>query len=438
MFDLIIENGTCVLPQQTTPMDIGVTSGKIAAIGKLNDQPAKKRIDATGLHILPGVIDTQVHFREPGLEHKEDLESGTRAAILGGVTGVFEMPNTKPPTTSQEALNDKLNRARSRAWCNYAFYIGATSDNLNELPKLEKLKGVCGIKIFMGSSTGNLLLDRDEWIENVLKNGTRPVAIHAEDEALLKLKKTQIPKNAGPEYHPVWRDAEVALTATKKIVQMAEKFKRQVHVLHISSKEEMEFLRDKNRYVSVETLPQFLVFSGPDVYRKIGTKAQMNPPIRYEEDRTAVWTALKDGVVDVLGTDHAPHTLEEKSKPYPESPSGMPGVQTLVPVMLTQVQQGRLSLEKFSQLTSQNPAKIFGIKNKGKVELGYDADFTVVDLQKTKVIRNADMATKSGWTPFDGFESRGWPTHTIIGGVVVMENDKVVGTPQGQALEFLS
>lgn len=426
-----------MLPQQTVPADIGVTAGKIANIGQLDKATAKKRINAKGLHILPGVIDTQVHFREPGLEHKEDLESGTRAAILGGVTGVFEMPNTKPPTTSLEALHDKLKRASSRAWCNYAFYVGATSDNITELSKLEKHKGVCGIKIFMGSSTGNLLLDRDEWIEEVLKNGTRPVAVHAEDEALLKFKKTQLPKNVGPEYHPVWRDAEVALTATQKIMQMAEKFKRQVHILHISSKEEMRLLRSKSHYVSVETLPQFLIFSSPEVYKKLGTRAQMNPPIRYEEDRMAVWAALKDGVVDVLGTDHAPHTLEEKSKPYPESPSGMPGVQTLVPVMLTQIHQGHLTLEKFSQLTSQNPARIFGLKNKGKLEIGYDADFTIVDLKKTKVIRDADMATKCGWTPFDGFEAKGWPTHTVLAGIVVMEDDKIVGEPQGQPLEFL-
>ncbi len=434
---LLLKNGTCVFPSgEITQADIAVTDGKITAIGALGNTPAEQIIDASHLHILPGMIDTQVHFREPGLEHKEDLESGTRGAVLGGVTSLFEMPNTNPSTLTKEALEDKLNRAKGRAWTDHAFYMGSADSNAEQLGELEKLHGCCGVKVFMGSSTGSLLVQDDATLLKVLKSGRRRVAIHAEDEYRLIERKHLAEAEGHPRAHPIWRDEEVCLRATQRLIRLAREAKRRVHVLHVTTAEEMAFLAQHKDIATVEVLPQHLTLTAPECYERLGTLAQMNPPIRDKRHQDALWQAIREGVVDVLGSDHAPHTREEKAKPYPQSPSGLTGVQTMVPLMLNHVAEGRLSLQRMVDLLSTSQARVFGIVGKGRIAKGCDADFTIVDLNATRTIENKWIASKVGWTPFDGMTVRGWAVMTIIRGVVVMRDDALLGTPIGQPMRF--
>ena len=391
--------------------------------------------EAKGLHVLPGVIDTQVHFREPGNEHKEDLESGSRAAVLGGVTAVFEMPNTSPPTTSRMAMEDKLSRARNRMHCDYAFYVGATPQNVGALSELESMPGVCGVKAFLGSSTGTLLLSEEESIFAALKGGRRRMAVHSEDEARLKERKP-FAKTGDPRTHPVWRDAETARLSTERVLRLARAAGRKLHVLHVTTADELPLLADARDFATVETTPQHLTLAAPECYERLGTYAQMNPPIREAHHREALWKAVSEGLVDVIGSDHAPHTREEKNKTYPNTPSGMPGVQTLAPILLDHVNAGRLSLERFVDLTSAGAARIFGIAGKGRIAKGFDADFTIVDLKKKRKIENSWIASKCGWTPFDGMETTGWPVATIIRGKAVMRDHALTQASQGQPLRF--
>ncbi|MEX2202444.1 MAG: dihydroorotase [Dongiaceae bacterium] len=434
-YDLIIRGGIAATPNGIAPCDIAVKDGRIAALGPI-DGTAGETIDATGLHVLPGVIDTQVHFREPGLEHKEDLESGTRAAALGGVTAVFEMPNTHPSTTSAAAIADKVTRATGRAWCDFAFFVGASEENAAELATLERVPGCCGVKIFMGSSTGSLLVADDDGLEAVLRSGTRRCAIHAEDEPRLRERLALVREGADVSMHPVWRDEETALRATKRIVALARKAGRRIHVLHVTTAEEMEFLAGHKDLVTVETTPQHLTLAAPDCYEQLGTFAQMNPPIREARHRAALWRAVTDGVVDVIGSDHAPHTKEEKAKPYPQSPSGMPGVQTLVPLLLDHVANGRLTLERFVDLTSASAARIYNIAGKGRIALGYDADLTLVDLKAPWTIENDWIASKCGWTPFAGMQVTGRPVATIVRGLSAMRDGALLDAPRGQPIRF--
>ena len=435
-FDLAIAGGTVMTPMGRVTADVGVRDGRIAAIGDLGRVAAAERFDASGLHVLPGVIDTQVHFREPGLEHKEDLESGTRGAAKGGVTAILEMPNTSPNTDSAEALTDKLSRARGRAWCDYAFFLGATDGNAGELATLERLPGCAGVKVFMGSSTGSLLVADDETLRKVLAGGHRRVAIHAEDEARLIERRALLDPAARAAQHPHLRDVETAVRATRRILALARETGRRIHVLHISTGDELPLLAAAKDLATVETTPQHLTLSAPECYERWGSYAQMNPPIRDARHREALWRAVADGVIDVIGSDHAPHTGEEKDRPYPASPSGMPGVQTLVPLMLDHVNAGRLSLERFVDLTSAGPNRIYGIANKSRIALGYDADFTVVDLKARRTITNDWMETRCGWTPFDGMTVIGWPRATVVRGAIVMREDELLGPPAGAPVAF--
>lgn len=434
-FDLVLKNGLCATPSGVVAADIGVRDGRIAAIGSLAAASAEAVFDATHLHVLPGAIDTQVHFREPGGEHKEDLETGSLAAVLGGVTAVFEMPNTNPPTTTAAAIADKLSRAAGRMHCDHAFYVGAAPDNLENLRELEALPGVAGVKAFLGSSTGTLLLDKPEAILRALQNGRRRMAVHAEDEARLQARKA-LAAVGNPTTHPLWRDAESARAATAQVVALARQARRRLHVLHVSTAEELPILAAAHDLVSVEVTPQHLVLSAPECYERLGSLAQMNPPIRGADAQAALWQAVRAGLVDVIGSDHAPHTLTEKAKPYPTSPSGMPGVQTLVPLLLDQVNAGRLSLARFVDLTSAGAARLFGILGKGRIAPGYDADFTVVDLARKVRIENAKMGTKCGWTPFDGLRVQGWPVATVVRGRIVMRDGALVEGGQGKPIRF--
>jgi dihydroorotase len=435
-YDLILKNGTVATPWGIASCDVAVTNGRIAAIGWLGSASAADVRDLRGLHVLPGAIDSQVHFREPGAPHKEDLETGSRAAILGGVTSVFEMPNTSPPTTTADAINDKFARAQGRMWCDHAFYVGATPENATSLAELERMPGVAGVKMFMGSSTGNLLVAEDEAVARVLAHGRRRVSIHAEDEARLKARK-HLAAVGDPRTHPIWRDAGTALLATQRVVTLARKAARRVHVLHVSTGDEMVYLRDHKDIASVETTPNHLTLVAPECYERLGTYAQMNPPVRDATHRDAIWKAIVDGVVDVLGSDHAPHTREEKDKTYPDTPSGMTGVQTLVPIMLDHVNAGRLSLERFVDLTAHGPQRLFGLATKGRIAVGYDADFTIVDLKTRRVIENKWIASRCGWTPFDGITVTGFPVGTILRGETAMWDGEIQGSQRGAPLKFL-
>jgi dihydroorotase len=433
-FDCILANGTVVNHDGAGLRDIGVRDGRVAEIGALRGAAAAERVDCRGLHILPGVIDSQVHFREPGFEHKEDLETGSRAAVLGGVTAVFEMPNTEPTTTSPDALADKLRRAKGRMHCDFAFWVGGAHDNVNDIPELERLPGAAGIKVFMGSSTGRLLVADDEGVLAILKKTRRRAAFHSEDEARLNERK-RLRVAGDPSSHPVWRDEIAALRSTERLIRLARVARAQVHVLHISTRQEMEFLASAKDVASSEATPHHLTLSAED-YARLGTKLQMNPPVRGREHRDAIWRGLEQGVVDVLGSDHAPHTLQEKAKPYPESPSGMPGVQTLVPIMLTHVNAGRLSLERFVDLTSAGPQRLFGVVGKGRIAAGYDADFTIVDLKRSETIRDSWIASRCGWTPYEGKQVTGWPVGTFVRGRRVMWEGELTAPSTGEAVRF--
>jgi len=434
-YDLILKNGIVWTVGGPVATSVGVSGGKIVAIGV--DGDAGETIDCTGLDILPGVIDSQVHFREPGLEPKEDLESGSRAAVLGGVTAVFEMPNTKPNTDSAEAIADKLARAKDRMWCDHAFYVGATAANAAHLAELEKLPGTAGVKIFMGASTGDLLVAEDEPLARVLASGTRRVAIHAEDEPRMQAR-ADLRVEGDPSSHPVWRDDESALLATTRILRLARAAGRRIHILHITTPAELELISRNKDIATCEVTPQHLTLAGEDAYPRLGTFAQMNPPIRSGAHRDGLWQYLRQGVPDVLGSDHAPHLREEKAKAYPASPSGMPGVQTLLPLMLNHVAEGRLTLQHLIELTSAGPQRVFGLRAKGRIALGYDADFSIVDLKARWTIAESWLASKCGWSPFTGMELTGKPIGTIIRGHRVMWDGALANQAIGAPIRFES
>jgi dihydroorotase len=436
-YDLVLRGGTLVTPGGRERADVAVRGGRIAAIGSLPGDGGGTVIDCRGLHVLPGLIDTQVHFREPGLEHKEDIGTGTAAAAIGGITAVFEMPNTRPPTISAGDLADKCRRAKGRAWVDMAFYVGATPENAERLGDLERLPGCAGVKVFMGSSTGNLLVADDRTLASVLAHCRRRVAVHAEDEDRLRSRYTIVRGGADPAMHPEWRDVEAAVRATRRLATLARGLGRRVHVLHVSTAEELEILAEHRDVASVEVTPQHLTLAAPECYRELDAFAQMNPPIREARHREALWRAVNAGLVDCIGSDHAPHTREEKKRAYPESPSGMPGVQTLVPLMLDHVANGRTTLERLVDLLAAGPARLFGIAGRGRIALGYRADFTVVDLDARRMLTHRWIVSRCGWTPFDGMTVRGWPVATIVGGRVVMREGELLGEPAGEAVRFL-
>jgi dihydroorotase len=434
-FDTVLHGGELVTPAGRAMADIGITNGTISAIGMIGPGKAAQDLDCRGLTILPGVIDTQVHFREPGLTHKEDLETGSRAAVLGGVTAVFEMPNTNPNTISAETLAAKLSAAHHRMHCDHAFFVGGTAENIEEIPALEKLPGAAGIKVFIGSSTGNLLVEDDENLARILARITRRASFHCEDEPRLRARMG-LREPGNPASHPVWRDVEAALLATRRLVTLARRLGKRVHVLHISTGEEIKWLADHKDVASVEVTPHHLTLTAPECYERLGTYAQMNPPVREKAHQDVLWWGIANGIVDVLGSDHAPHTHEEKHHAYPASHSGMTGVQTLVPTMLDHVNAGRLTLERFVDLSAHGPARLFNIARKGRLVVGYDADLTIVDLKRQETITNAWIASKCGWTPYDGKSVTGWPVGTFVRGHKVMWQGELTGPSQGEPVVF--
>jgi dihydroorotase len=452
--DLIIKNATVILAKNSTnkkvksysgaeffeeKIHVGIKDGKIHYLGNENI-PSAQIIDAKGLHLLPGIIDSQVHFREPGFVHKEDIGTGSQAAAMGGVTSFFEMPNTQPATTTDELLKDKLARASKKSFVNYAFYVGASKENIASLKDLELAPGCAGIKIFVGSSYGSLLLDDVNLLDQVFRDGKRRIIVHSEEEARMQERKSIALESKDVRKHHIWRDDIGCFNSTKMLIELAEKHRRPLHILHVTTSQEMELIQSKQNtlgnLLTCEVLPQHLYFSAPECYEKLGSLTQQNPPIREKYHQEALWKALVNGTVTVMGSDHAPHTLEEKRKEYPTSPSGMPGVQTMLPVMLNFVNEGRLSLFRLVELLCENPRHVFGCKSKGRIEIGLDADITLVDLKKQKVIENKNMKSRVGWTPFDGVRITGWPKATIVKGQPVMQDDNLLGMPTGQPVLF--
>ena len=434
MLDLIIKNGSCFMEGNLKKHDIGVKNGKITDIGDLQKEKSKDLIEAKDKIVLPGLIDTQVHFREPGSVDAEDLHSGSRAAIVGGITSVFEMPNTNPPTTNFEEFKKKINIGK-KMYCNHAFYFGATAENYKILENLKDLEGCCGIKLFAGSSTGNLLVDKEGDIEKVFKHSSKVVAVHSEDEEILKLRKKLI-EIGNVNTHPVWRNEEVAISSTRKIVKIAKRLNKKAHILHVTTKEEVDFLSQNKGNITFEITPQHLTMYAPDCYDKLGTYAQMNPPIRDKSHYDRLWYAIRNNYNDTIGSDHAPHLKINKDKPYPDSPSGMPGVQTILPVMLNHMNDGKIKLNQIVKFLCENPVKIFGIKNKGNIKKDFDADLTIVDLNKVIEIKNENIESKCGWSPFNGQKFKGTPIYTIIGGDIKMQDGKIIGKPTGKPLSF--
>jgi dihydroorotase len=435
-FDLLVRNGTAVTPSGVHAADVGIAAGRIAAIGTLQGATAETVIDAKGLHVLPGLIDSHVHLREPGDPAVETIESGTRGAVLGGITCVFDMPNTTPAITDAERLDWKRAHIFGRAWCDMGFYVGATKANIATLADLEAAPNVCAIKVFAGSSTGDLLVEDDASLEAVMRSGARRIAYHSEDEYRLRARREQFAGGGPYALHAEWRDVETAFLGTRRLMALARKTHRRAHILHVSTAEELEYLAQHRDLATVEVLVNHLTQVAPDAYEALGAYAVMNPPIRDRKHFEAAWRAVADGTVDTVGSDHAPHSAAAKARPWPDTAAGLTGVQTLVPVLLDHVHAGRLTLERLVDLLAAGPARVFGLLCKGRLAVGYDGDLTLVDLAARRTIRAADMASPCGWTPFDGMAVTGWPVATVVRGSVVMRDGAVLGAPTGRPVAF--
>lgn len=431
---LLIRRARILLPDgEFLVGDVEICDRQIVRVAAEIDATGDREIDATGLTLLPGVIDPQVHFREPGLEHKEDLFTASCACAKGGVTSFLEMPNTRPLTTTQAALDDKLRRAAEKCLVNYGFFIGATPEIL---PDLLTANPTCGIKVFMGSMHGQLLMDNEVVLEEIFAKGDRLIAVHAEDQARINQRRQEFAGISDVAIHSQIQDNQAALLATQLAVKLSKKYQRRLHILHLSTGDEAEFLRlEKPSWVTAEVTPQHLLLN-TNAYATIGSLAQMNPPLREPRDNEILWQALLDGVIDFIATDHAPHTLAEKAQTYPNTPSGMPGVETSLPLMLTQAVAGRCTIAQVANWMSAAVAKAYKIPNKGQIAPDFDADLVLVDLDNYRPVVREEMASKCGWSPFEGWNLTGWPVVTIVGGKVVFEKGKLDTNVRGEALTF--
>ena len=433
---LTIRNAGVVLPGNIQKTDVSVINGVINAIGaEIPD--VGEVVDAQGLFLIPGIIDPQVHFREPGADHKEDLHSGSCAAAAGGVTSFLDMPNNNPPVTTRKRMEEKKQLAAEKSVVNYGFFIGATPDNLEELNAVEN---VCGIKIFMGASTGDLLVDDPDILESIFANGTKLIAVHAEDESILQANRKLMKDFDDVRVHSRIRDESAALSATKLAVRLSLKYQRRLHILHLTTEEECDFLRTlpREHHISTEVCPQHLVLTSPECYEHLGTKAQMNPPIRTKRHTGALSQALKDGIIDCIATDHAPHTLAEKEQPYGKSPSGMPGVETSLALMLDRVNRDLCTLPEVVYWMSESPAKLYKMHGKGRIEVGQDADLALINMSLKKKVTNGKLHTRVNWSPFDGMELQGWPVRTIVNGQTVFLNGEINKSVRGKEICFAS
>jgi dihydroorotase len=433
--DLILKGGHVVTPWGVETTDVAVRDGRIATLGSLRGAEAAEVIDCAGLHVLPGLIDPHVHLRDPGDATVESIETGTKAAVLGGLAAVFDMPNTAKSVVSRDILDEKRALLEGRAWCDVGLYVGATKKNIAELAELELQPNVCAIKVFAGSSTGDLLVEDDASLEAVMRSGRRRICYHSEDEYRLQERRPMFTPGMPHRNHMVWRDVETAMLGTRRLMALARKTGRAAHILHVSTAEELAYLRDYRDVCTVEVLLNHLTQTD-EAYDRLGGYAVMNPPIRDRRHLDAAWAAVADGTVDCIGSDHAPHSREAKERPWPNTAAGLTGIQTLVPLMLDHVTSGRLSISRLVDLMCAGPARVYGALNKGRLAAGYDADFTLVDLKRQRMIRNDWLATPCGWTPFDGTVCTGWPVATIIRGRAVMREDEVLGAPIGRPVSF--
>ena len=434
MSSLLIHNARIALPDGTLYTGaVRIRSGKITEIDRDLSPEGEERIDAQGHVLLPGAIDPQVHFREPGKEYKEDLGTGSQACAKGGITAFLEMPNTVPTTTTLEALEDKLHRASQKSVVHYGFFIGATPDNI---PVLQKATRTCGVKIFMGASTGDLLVDKFEDLDRIFRDVDKLIAVHAEDEARINARKALFTGREEAYIHSELRDNQCALLATQQAVTLSQKYQRRLHILHLSTKEEVDFLRqEKKPWITCEVTPQHL-FLDTSVYETLGSKAKMNPPIRSLEDRLAMMQGLQDGVIDLIATDHAPHLLTEKEVPYSKAMAGMPGVETALPLMLTAAHRGEVSLQQVVHWMCEAPAQAYRIPKKGRIEVGWDADLVLVDLENFKPVRREELLSRCGWSPFEGWSLTGWPLVTIVAGQLAWKDGAIQPNVRGQELTF--
>ncbi|MGC8468462.1 MAG: dihydroorotase [Acetobacteraceae bacterium] len=435
-FDLVLGGGQVVLPWGVEALDIGVREGRIAALGVPASAPAAARFDARGLAVLPGLIDAHVHFRDPGDASVETIATGTRGAILGGITAVFDMPNTTPPITDAAQLAGKQRHAEATAWCDIGLYVGATKTNIAALGALESARGVCAVKVFAGSSTGDLLVEDDLSLERVMRSGRRRIAYHSEDEYRLRERRALFAEGDPPARHADWRDVETAFLGTRRILALARKTGRPAHILHVSTAEELDYAARHRDIATVEVLVNHLTQWAPDAYERLGNYAVMNPPLRERRHLDAAWAAVADGRVDVVGSDHAPHSRAAKERPWPSCAAGLTGVQTIVPLMLDHVAAGLLSLARLADLMAAGPARVYGLATKGRIAVGYDADFTVVDPAARRVIEPGWLASPCGWSPFAGTTVTGWPVATILRGQVVMREGEVLGAASGRLARF--
>ncbi len=435
-YDLLIRGGTCVLPWGEAAADVGVRDGRIAAIGALGGASAEQVIEAGGLHVLPGLIDPHVHLRDPGDPAVETIPTGTRAAVLGGLAAVFDMPNTAPSVTDAARVAWKRDYVERAAWCDMGLYVGATRANTGALAGLELEPGVCGIKVFAGSSTGDLMIEDDAGLEAVMRSGRRRVSYHSEDEYRLQARKGMFKQGDPYARHAEWRDVECAFLGTRRLMALARRTGRPAHILHVSTAEELAYLAGFRGVATVELLVNHLTQWGPDVYERLGGMAVMNPPIRDRRHYEAAWAAVADGRADTIGSDHAPHPRAAKARPWPDTAAGLTGVQTLVPIMLDHVNAGRLTLGRMVDLMCAGPARVYGAVGKGRMAMGYDGDFTVVDMGRRRTIEEGWIASPCGWTPFAGMRVTGWPRMTVVRGRVVMRDDEVLGTPGGRLVRF--
>jgi len=434
-FDMILKGGTLVLPWGQEQADVAVRDGRIAAIGALSGATAETTLDCAHLHVLPGLIDAHVHLREPGDPAVETIETGTRAAVLGGLAAVFDMPNTAPSITSSEQLAWKRDFIRGRAWCDMGLYVGATKKNLDDLGLLEAEANVCAIKVFAGSSTGDLLVEDDASLERAMRSGRRAICYHSEDEYRLQERRPAYEAGGPHRLHAEWRDVECAMLGTRRLVALARKTGRPAHILHVSTAEELEFLGGARDVASVEVLLNHLTQTD-EAYDRLGGYAVMNPPIRDARHMKAAWEAMANGTIDVVGSDHAPHSRANKEKPWPGTAAGLTGVQTIVPLMLDHVSAGRLSLSRLADVMCAGPARVYGAVGKGRIAVGYDADFTLADMRASRVIEESWIASPCGWTPFAGHRCQGWPKGTVVRGKLVMMEDRVMGEASGELVRF--
>ena len=435
-YDLLIRGGTCVLPWGEAEADVGIRDGRIAAIGSMPAATAAEVLDAHGLHVLPGLIDPHVHFRDPGDPAVETIGTGSKAAVLGGLAAVFDMPNTTPAITDADQVAWKQGYVERESWCDIGLYVGAAKSNIEHLAALELEAGVCGVKVFAGSSTGDLLIEDDASLEAVMRSGRRRIAYHSEDEYRLQARKPMFKRGDPHANHAVWRDVECALLGTRRLMALARKTGRPAHILHVSTAEELDYMAAFRDVATAEVLVNHLTQWAPDVYEQLGGMGVMNPPIREVRHMEAAWAAVRNGMVDTIGSDHAPHSRAAKERPWPDTAAGLTGVQTLVPVMLDHVNAGRLTLGRLVDLMCAGPARVYGAVRKGRLAIGYDGDVTLVDMKRRRTIEESWIVSPCGWTPFAGKQVTGWPQAVAVRGKIVMRDDTVQGTPAGRLVQF--